>query len=136
MAPHMQDQVQHRSLTEPESFWAHQADQLHWHKKPSRILQTSTKRLPSGNTHPHWSWFPDGEISTCYNCVDRHVANGHGDSVAIIWDSPVSSTKQKFTYKELLGEVETLAGVLREEGVTKGDVVLVYSMVLISYQID
>jgi propionyl-CoA synthetase len=52
---------------------------------------------------------------------------GNGDKVAICWDSPVTGLKEQFTYKQLLQEVETLAGVLREEGVRKGDVVLIYS---------
>lgn len=52
---------------------------------------------------------------------------GNGDQTAIIWDSPVTKTKEKITYKELLEEVETFAGVLREEGVKRGDVVLLYS---------
>ena len=127
MAPHPQDEVQSHSLNNPESFWTHQAEQLHWHKKPSRALKLSTKKLPSSVSHPSFSWFPDGEISTSYNCVDRHVRAGNGDSTAIIWDSPVTGSKEKYTYNQLLREVETLAGVLREEGVKKGNVVLVYS---------
>ncbi|PMD27361.1 acetyl-CoA synthetase-like protein [Hyaloscypha hepaticicola] len=126
MSAHPQDEVQHHSLTDPESFWAEQASHLHWHKKPSSTLKITKKSLKSGIDHDHWEWFPDGEISTCYNCVDRHVDAGHGDNLAIIWDSPVTKTKQKFTYKQLQKEVETLAGVLREEGVKKGDVVLIY----------
>jgi propionyl-CoA synthetase len=59
--------------------------------------------------------------------VDRHVLAGNGDETAIIWDSPVTGTKTKTTYEELLKEVETFAGVLRDEGVKKGDVVLIYS---------
>jgi len=55
------------------------------------------------------------------------VEAGNGDNTAIIWDSPVTKTKQKFSYKQLQKEVETFAGVLREEGVKKGDVVLIYS---------
>ena len=127
MAPHAQDQVQSHSLEDPESFWKHQADQLYWHKKPSQTVTHTTKKLRNGVSHSHWTWFPDGEISTSYNCVDRHVQNGHGDSTAIIWDSPVTGQKEKYTYKQLLEEVESLAGVLREGGVKKGDVVLVYS---------
>ncbi|MCJ1367588.1 hypothetical protein MMC16_006722 [Acarospora aff. strigata] len=126
MAPHAQDQVQSHSLEDPESFWKHQADQLYWHKKPSQTVTHTTKKLRNGVSHSHWTWFPDGEISTSYNCVDRHVQNGHGDSTAIIWDSPVTGQKEKYTYKQLLEEVESLAGVLREGGVKKGDVVLVY----------
>jgi propionyl-CoA synthetase len=128
MAPHVQDQVQDASLRDREVFWRHQAEQLHWHKAPDTIFETSAKKLSSGASHAHWEWFQGGEISTCYNCVDRHVEAGNGDSNAIVWDSPVTGSKQKYTYKQLLEEVETLAGVLREEGVKKGDVCLVYSM--------
>lgn len=131
MAPHPQDAVLEHSLRDPETFWAHHAEQLHWHKRPTRTLARTTKTLPSGTSHQHWSWFPDGEISTTYNCVDRHVKNGNGDNVAIIWESPATKSKQTITYSQLLEEVEVLAGVLREEGVRKGDVVLIYSMVLI-----
>lgn len=127
MPSHPQDEVQHRSLNDPESFWAEQASHLSWHKKPSSTLVRSKKTLKSGTTHAHWEWFAGGEISTCYNCVDRHVEAGNGDQTAIIFDSPVTKTKEKYTYSRLLSEVETFAGVLREEGVKRGDVVLIYS---------
>lgn len=123
---HIQDTTQRTSLENPEQFWTTQAHQLHWHKKPSKALQRNTKTLKDGTKHDHWTWFPDGEISTTYNCVDRHVLSGHGDKIAICWDSPVTGLKEQYTYKQLLDEVETLAGVLREEGVRKGDVVLIY----------
>jgi propionyl-CoA synthetase len=125
--PHPQDDVQAYSLSDPESFWKHQASHLHWHKQPSKILKRTSKKLKSGFAHNHWEWFPDAEISTCYNCIDRHVEAGNGDNVAIIWDSPVTGSKEKFTYKQLQSEVEVFAGVLREEGIKKGDVVLIYS---------
>lgn len=125
---HPQQAALERSLTDPETFWSGHADRLHWHRKPSRALTRQSKTLPSGVQHEHWSWFPDGEISTTYNCVDRHVAGGRGDQVAIIWESPVTQTTEKYTYAQLLDEVEVLAGVLREEGVRKGDVVIIYSM--------
>lgn len=124
---HPQDDLYASSLSSPESFWAHQASHLHWHKPPSTILRKYTKTLPESNvSHDHWEWFPDGEISTCYNCVDRHVLAGHGDAPAILYDSPVTATKQRITYAQLLTEVETFAAVLRDEGVRRGDVVLVY----------
>ena len=128
MSPHIQDEIQSLSLRDPEAFWSHQADQLHWHKKPSGALKRTNRRLASGVEHPSFTWFPDGEISNSYNCVDRHVKSGDGDAIAIIWDSPVTGSKEKYTYQQLLEEVDVLAGVLREEGVRKGDVVLVYSM--------
>jgi hypothetical protein len=124
---HAQEAAHRHSLDDPESFWAHEAAQLQWHKLPSAILQESEKTLKSGVFHPTWSWFPDGELSTCFNCVDRHVQAGRGESLALIWDSPVTGSKLQFTYNQLLHEVETLAGVLREQGVGKGDVVLIYS---------
>ncbi|KAI8171775.1 AMP-binding enzyme [Colletotrichum sp. SAR 10_65] len=123
---HPQDEVLRHSLEDPEGFWSHQAEHLHWHKKPTSTLKVTKKTLKSGVTHDSWEWFPDGEISTCFNCVDRHVHDGKGDAPAIFYDSPVTGTKQTLTYKQLLDEVEVFAGALREEGVKKGDVVLVY----------
>lgn len=124
---HTQDEVYAASMTNPEEFWMKQADKLYWHKQPTKALQRTTKYIKRDDiSHDHWSWFPDGEISTTYNCVDRHVANGNGNNLAICWDSPVTGTKEKYTYRQLLAEVETLAGVLREEGVKKGHVVLIY----------
>lgn len=126
--PHTQVKATSQSLADPESFWSHHATQLHWHRKPSRALTRHTKTLPSGVSHEHWSWFADSEISTSYNCVDRHVLAGHGDNVAIIWESPVTGSTETYTYAQLLEEIDVLAGVLREEGVQKGDVVIIYSM--------
>ncbi|KPI34570.1 Acyl-CoA synthetase short-chain family member 3, mitochondrial [Cyphellophora attinorum] len=128
MAPNntIQDEVQNWSLSEPEEFWDVHGKQLHWHKPYSKVFSTQTKKLKDGTEHPHWSWYPDGEISTSYNCLHRHVNAGRGENIAMIWDSPVAKQKQKFTYKQMLEEVETLAGVLREEGVKKGDMVLIY----------
>ncbi|KAF7882711.1 uncharacterized protein EAF02_006074 [Botrytis sinoallii] len=126
MPLHPQDEVQSQSLSDPQSFWAKQASHLHWHKPPTQILTVKTKTLKSGTSHKHWEWFGDGEINTCYNCVDRHVLAGNGEETAIIWDSPVTGCKEKISYKNLLKEVEVFAGVLREEGVGKGNIVLVY----------
>ncbi|PKY05306.1 acyl-coenzyme A synthetase [Aspergillus campestris IBT 28561] len=126
MPPHPQHAVHHSSLQDPERFWSHHADQLDWHQKPSCAIGRHSKTLPSGVRHDHWAWFPDGEISTTYNCVDRHVRDGRGENVAIVWDSPVTGSKERYTYRQLLDEVEVLAGVLREEGVRRGDVVIIY----------
>lgn len=147
---HPQDAAHAESISDPETFWARQASHLHWHRKPDSVLRHTTKALPAASSaaaaekdddddgkaaaaaaaathHPHWEWFSGGQISTCYNCVDRHVLAGNGDRPAIFWDSPVTGSKQAYTYKELLDEVEVTAGALREEGIKKGDVVLVYS---------
>ncbi|EMR64970.1 putative propionate- ligase protein [Eutypa lata UCREL1] len=142
---HLQDEVHRRSLADPAAFWAEQAAHLHWHQQPTSTLRRSTKTLSSSSSsspssssssssskpksnndgsgsgsetieHPDWEWFGGGEISTCYNCVDRHVLAGHGDEPAIYYDSPVTGgTKQTITYAQLLDEVEVAAGALREE---------------------
>ncbi|KAL4740411.1 putative acetate-CoA ligase [Aspergillus similis] len=124
--PYLQDEVLQQSLQNPEEFWSRQAERLYWHRKPDTVLQTAQKRLQNGTTHLTWEWFPGGEISTCYNCVDRHVTAGNGHEPAIYYDSPVTDTKETITYNKLLSEVETLAGVLREVGVQKADVVMLY----------
>lgn len=123
---YLQDETHKKSIDDLEQFWMQQARELDWHVKPNQALKQYQKKTSSGATHPHWSWFPDGEISTTYNCIDRHVLAGNGDRTAIIWESPVTSEAEKYSYADLLREVETLAGVLREEGVRKGHVVLIY----------
>lgn len=126
-ARHLQDEVHEKSIMDPEAFWMHQAEQLHWHEKPHRALKMGTRKLKSGAEHKTWEWFPGGKISTSYNCLDRHVLAGRGNQPAVYYDSPVTRTKQTITYSQLLQDVEIFAGVLREQGVKKGDVVLIYS---------
>ncbi|USW56392.1 Putative AMP-dependent synthetase/ligase, AMP-binding, AMP-binding enzyme domain, ANL [Septoria linicola] len=126
MAPHKQDEAFEAHQKDPEKFWMHQAEQIAWHKAPKTAFKKSTKKLKDGTTHGSWQWFPDGEISTSYNAVTRHVEAGHGDTIAIKWDSPVTKQKENITYAKLDEEVAILAGALREEGVRKGDVVIIY----------
>jgi len=76
-------------------------------------------------------WFAGGVVNTCYNALDRHVAGGRADQVALIHDSPLAnpaqaSTVTKFTYAELLAEVRTLAAIMQDFGVAKGDRVILY----------
>ncbi len=71
-------------------------------------------------------WFPDGVCNTCWNAVDRHVAAGHGDRLALVYDSPVTQTVKRFTFLELQAEIGALAEVLRANGVEKGDRVIIY----------
>ena len=75
---------------------------------------------------PFYRWFPDGELNTCHNCLDRHVEAGGGDRPALIYDSPVTGTQQTFTYRELLDSTARAAGAFRALGVERGDRVLIY----------
>jgi len=102
----------------PEAFWAEAAREIDWIKPPSRIFDA--------DTGVYGRWFPDATCNTCYNALDRHVERGRADQTALIYDSPVTGTQRKFTYRELRDEVATLAAVLHEYGVGKGDRVILY----------
>ncbi|XP_052630572.1 acyl-CoA synthetase short-chain family member 3, mitochondrial isoform X2 [Harpia harpyja] len=88
------EEVFRSSVREPEKVWGAAAEQIQWFKPWARALE----RGRPGSA----SWFVGGELNICYNAVDRHVENGRGDQIAIIYDSPVTNTKEKITYKELL----------------------------------
>jgi len=103
---------------DPEGFWMNAAEAIDWVKKPSKALFSDNA--------PYYEWFKDAEVNTCYNAVDRHVEAGHGDRVAIIYDSPITGAKGKTTYAELLEKVARLGGALQAKGVTKGDRVIIY----------
>ena len=75
---------------------------------------------------PFYRWFTGGELNTCFNAVDRHVANGRGEQPAIIYDSPVTDTKRVITYGQLKDQVAGFAGALAGLGVVKGDTVVIY----------
>jgi len=106
------------SIDDPEGFWGTAAEALVWDKKWKKVLDDSNE--------PFYHWFSGGMLNTCYNAVDRHVDEGRGDQPAVIYDSPVTDTKQSYTFRELQNEVAKLAGVLKMQGVEKGDRVLIY----------
>ena len=107
-----------RSLGEREAFWAEAAADLHWHKKWETVLDDTNP--------PFYRWFPGGEVNTCYNALDRHVEGGRADQLALIYDSPITGSMKKYTYKELRDEVALFAGALLAQGVNRGDRVIVY----------
>ncbi|HNM12894.1 MAG TPA: AMP-binding protein, partial [Mycobacterium sp.] len=106
------------SVADPTTFWADAAQAVSWTRDPRQVLDDSTP--------PFYRWFPDGELNTCANALDRHVAAGRGDQPALIYDSPVTGTAQSYTYRELLDQTARFAGVLRGLGVGRGDRVVVY----------
>ena len=102
----------------PEAFWAEAAREIDWITPPQRIFDAEA------GVYGHW--FGDAEGNVCWNAVDRHVAGGRGAQDAIIYDSPLAGAKARITYAQLLDEVSTLAAVLGDMGVSKGDRVIVY----------
>jgi propionyl-CoA synthetase len=107
-----------RSQEDPEGFWGEAARAIDWDKPWDRVLDDSNP--------PFYRWFAGGELNTCHNALDRHVAAGRAEQPALIYDSPVTGTKKVFTYRELRDAVALFAGALRAQGVEKGDRVIVY----------
>jgi propionyl-CoA synthetase len=112
------DKMYRASIEDPVSFWAEAAEAVDWTRAPQRVLDDSAA--------PLYRWFPDGELNTCVNALDRHVAGGRADQAALIYDSPVTDTKRTYSYGQLLDETARFAGVLSGLGVTKGDRVVIY----------
>ncbi|HPD93106.1 MAG: propionyl-CoA synthetase [Rhodobacter sp.] len=110
--------VYRRSIDNPDSFWLDQAQAIDWDTPPTRALFAENA--------PIYEWFKDAEVNTCWNAVDRHVAQGRGNQTAIIYDSPVTHVRQEITYAELLERVSSLAGALKAQGIEKGDRVIIY----------
>ncbi|MEE2674959.1 MAG: propionyl-CoA synthetase [Myxococcota bacterium] len=107
-----------RALGDPDAFWADAANGLEWGREWDRVLETS--EFPSGR------WFTGGLLNTCHNAVDRHVEAGHGDRIALVYDSAMLGSVRRFTFGELRDEVARFAGVLTSLGVGRGDRVLLY----------
>uniref|UniRef100_A0A8C1SMQ0 Acyl-CoA synthetase short-chain family member 3, mitochondrial n=1 Tax=Cyprinus carpio TaxID=7962 RepID=A0A8C1SMQ0_CYPCA len=102
----------------PEKFWSEAADGITWFEHWTQTLDKTDTVFPK--------WFVGGKLNMCYNAVDRHVGNGRGDQAAVIYDSPVTGTKQVITYREVQEQVSRLAGVLVRHGVKMGDLVVIY----------
>ena len=111
-------EVYERWRADPQGFWAEAASAIDWTRAPRRIFDEKAG--------VYGRWFPDAACNACFNALDRHVIAGRGDRAAILYDSPVTSTKRRISYAELLDEVATLASVLMDFGVGKGDRVIIY----------
>src|SRR5216117_2818090 len=107
-----------RSLGDPAGFWAAAAEDLYWDRRWDRVFDDSRP--------PYYRWFTGGMLNTCYNALDLHVDRGRGKQRALVYDSPVTGTVRAYTYRELRDAVALCAGMLRRQGVEKGDRVLIY----------
>ena len=112
------DAIHARSLRDPEGFWGEAAADLVWTRPYARVLDASRP--------PFYRWFPEGGLNICFNALDRHVAAGRGDQVALIHDSPVTGRVDRYTYRQLTERVAKLAGAIAALGVGKGDRVVIY----------
>jgi propionyl-CoA synthetase len=106
-----------RALNDPDGFWSEAAAALHWERRWDRVLDDSRP--------PFYRWFTGGRLNTCYNAVDRHLAE-RADQPALIHDSPVTGSISTLTFAELKDQVARCAGALRKHGVGPGDRVIIY----------
>ncbi|SEH70603.1 propionyl-CoA synthetase [Tardiphaga sp. OK245] len=110
--------VHAQSLSDPEGFWGEAAKAIDWIAPAKKVFDPSVGL--------YGRWFVGGVLNTCYNALDRHVAGGRADQVALIHDSPLTGEVRKFTYAEMLHEVQVLGAILQDLGVGKGDRVILY----------
>ncbi|ELF6472402.1 propionyl-CoA synthetase [Vibrio vulnificus] len=103
---------------QPESFWQAQAKNIDWFEFPKTILANDANGIER--------WYPDGLLNTSWLALDYHCEQGRGDKAALIYDSPVTETKQVYSYFEMRDRVARIAGMLADQGVTKGDRVVIY----------
>lgn len=113
-------EVYERSVADPEGFWAEQAQRFQWKKPFDSVLEWDFKT-------PKAHWFTGGRLNLTENCLDRHIAEGKGDTTAFIWEpNDPKEAHKKFTYREVYHEVCRTANALRSIGVGKGDRVCLY----------
>ena len=106
------------SIENPEQFWSQQANQLEWFKSP--------KQIKSKDKYDYNQWFADGQLNLSYLCIDKHINDGFGEQNAVIYDSPVTNTKEHISFNQLHLEVSKLAGGLQGLGLQKGDTCIIY----------
>ena len=111
-------EIYNQSIKNPEEFWENVSNDIFWYKKPKKILNKSNA--------PFFKWFEDGVTNTCYNALDHHIDQGKGEKIALIYDSPITNKKAKFTFNQLREKVSKFAGALDNQGVNKGDRVIIY----------
>jgi len=107
-----------QSIQDPEAFWKAQSEAIAWYQKPKTIMFK--------DENDYNQWFADGELNLSYLCIDKHIEDGYGRQNAIIYDSPVTNTKEIITFNKLQKEVSKLAGALKELGLEKGDTTIIY----------
>ncbi|RYG64067.1 hypothetical protein EON64_14730, partial [archaeon] len=112
------DVIRKMSIEDPVKFWSEAAKDIVWIQPPSQILEIGK--------HGYGKWFKGGILNTSYNCLDRHIEDGLGSNLALVYDSPVTNTVRKFTYQQLHEQVCRAASVLRNLGIEKGDRVVIY----------
>jgi acyl-coenzyme A synthetase/AMP-(fatty) acid ligase len=107
-----------RSIDDPVAFWREKARDIDWFEFPATILDEDANGVAR--------WYRGGKLNSCWLALDRHVEQGRGEQVALIYDSPATGKVARYTFAELRDWVARVAGGLRSLGVGKGDRVIIY----------
>ena len=107
------------SIKNPESFWEGQADRISWSQKWNKVWDWDFDDA-------YIKWFEGAKLNACYNCIDRHVEDGHGEEIGLIWEGNDPNESKKYTYSELLAQVQLAGNALKDLGIEKGDRVCIY----------
>jgi len=107
-----------RSLEDPDGFWSEYAEELEWYTKWDKVVEYDFDKA-------RMQWFMGGKLNAAHNCLDRHLKDNRGDTIAIIWEAESGESKT-YTYQQLHQEVCRVAAVLKDFGVHKGDRVALY----------
>jgi len=111
------------SINDPSGFWEKAAERISWYASWNAV---SNHDFVNGKIE----WFAGGKLNACYNCIDRHIEQGHGEKTAIIWEGNDPNQSRKYSYNDLLKEVSRFSNALKELGVQKGDRVCLYMQMI------
>ena len=112
-------EIYDRSIQDPEAFWSEIAERITWFKKWDQVCEYDF-------VNASVKWFEGATLNACYNCLDRHIEDGHGDDTALIWEGNNPNDDKTYTFNQLLTEVKKFSNVLKAQDIKKGDRVCLY----------
>ena len=112
-------EIYDRSIQDPEAFWSEIAERITWFKKWDQVCEYDF-------VNANVKWFEGATLNACYNCLDRHIEDGHGDDTALIWEGNNPNDDKTYTFNQLLTEVKKFSNVLKAQDIKKGDRVCLY----------
>ncbi len=118
------EEMYQRSIDDPDGFWREAAQRIDWMTPFTKVKNTSFEgNIPT-------TWFEDGTLNACVNCVDRHLPEKAND-IALIWEGDDPNDSAKITYQELYDNVCRFANVMKAQGIKKGDRVTIYMPMIV-----